>query len=256
LTSNVKYGYGLPKARADGRGSSPARRAGFVPALLVFAAAACGAVSFYEDGEKLFMDNKPLEASALLESAVKSDPKNEKAWLELGFSYQQLGRYDDAITALRKGLENSAQYRHLFYFDIGNVFFAQAKNSFAEDMFTQAIGADDSFASAYLNRANARIRLQEFSDAVADYTRYLALEPESPKRPAIEKVIGIIGAKLADAEKKRQAEEAAKKAEDDRKQALLNEISDSLQAAAEDTKSLSLGSENVLNYSEDFQLEQ
>jgi tetratricopeptide (TPR) repeat protein len=258
LAGIVKYEDSRRKSPGSAQYSGRCRVLGsaLLPVLLVFTAARIGAVSFYEEGEKLFMENRPLEAAALLESAVKSDPKNEKAWLELGFSYQQLGRYDDAVATLRKGLENSSQYRHLFYYDIGNAFFAQGKNSFAEDMFTQAIGANDSFASAYLNRANSRIRLQEFGDAVADYTRFLALEPESPKRPAIEKVITIIGSKLADAEKKRQAEEAAKKAEEDRKQILLNDISASLQAAAEDTKSLSLGSEDVLNYSEDFQLEQ
>jgi tetratricopeptide (TPR) repeat protein len=214
------------------------------------------AASFFDDGEKLFMQNKPLEASALLESAVKQDPQNEKAWLELGIAYQQLKRYDEAVAALRKGASVAVQYRHLFYYNLGNVYFTQGRNNFADDMYSQALAANDAFSPAYLNRANTRVNLQNFPDAVADYTRYLSLEPASPKRPSIEKVVAIINGKLAEAEQKKQAAEAAKQAEADRKQALLNDISSSLKAAADDTKSLSAGAENVQGYNEDFQLEQ
>jgi murein tripeptide amidase MpaA len=55
-------------------------------------------------------------------------------------------------------------------------------------------------------------------------------------------------------EQRRLEAEAQAKAEAERKRRLLEEVSASLQAAAEETQGLSAGSEGMLNYEGEFEL--
>ncbi len=201
------------------------------------------------------MKNKPAEAAARLEAALREDPANVTAALYLGIAYQQTGRYDDCIDTLRKALPRAGGKEALFAFNIGNAYFAKGAATFAEQFYSKAIEADPGMASAYLNRANARIRTGALKDAVADYGQYLTLEPSSPKRPEIEKVIALIGQQFAAAEKAKAEAEATARADEERRKRLLDEVAASLQAAAEETKGLSSGSEEVMQYDGEFVLE-
>ena len=50
--------------------------------------------------------------------------------------------------------------------------------------------------AAYLNRANARLELQSYSAARDDYVEYLRLDPATPQREPIEKLIALLGGML------------------------------------------------------------
>jgi len=214
-----------------------------------------GAAAAFSEGEALFLRNKPAEAAARLEIAVRGDPANVLAALYLGIAYQQTGRYDDSIESLRKVLPRAGERTALVAYNIGNAYFAKGAAVFAEQFYTKALESDPGMSSAYLNRANARIRTGSLKAAVDDYGEYLVLEPASPKRPAIEKVIALIGEEFAAAEKAKAVAAAAAAAEEERRRSLLDEVSASLQAAAEETKGLSSGSEDVIQYDGEFVLE-
>lgn len=209
----------------------------------------------FAEGESLFMRNKPEEAAARLEAALREDPANATAALYLGIAYQQTGRYDEAVDVLRKALPRAGERTALFSYNIGNAYFAKGAASFAEQFYTRAIESDPYMASAYLNRANARVRTGALREAVADYRDYLGIVPDSPKRPDIEKVIALIGQEFAAAERAKAAAEEAARAEEDRRRRLLDEVAASLQAAAEETRGLSSGSEDVMQYDGEFVLE-
>lgn len=208
-----------------------------------------------ELGADRFLRDKPGEALPYLEAAVKANPSDTKSYFYLGICYQQLGRLDDAVGALRKALVAGSSDEALVAFATGNAYFAQGKASFAEPFYTRAVTADPSMASAYLNRANSRVKIGSYSDAVADYGTYLSMEPSSPKRPAIEKILAAINDQLAAEATAKANAAAAAAAEEARRKALLDEVSASLQAAAEDTKSLQAGSEDVIQYDGEFVLE-
>jgi hypothetical protein len=124
-------------------------------------------------------------------------------------------------------------------------------------------------SSALLNRANMELNRSSFSSAIEDYTAYLIQDPESPQRDSIEELIGLLKARLAsDAaaaaaaaeqarieEERRLAEEAARAEEEARRAALMEEALQSLSDSGEDTKSISAGSENILEDFEDSALE-
>lgn len=218
-------------------------------------AAAQEPLSAFSQGEALFMADKPAEASPFLENAIREDPANVTAYLYLGAAYQQLKRWDQSIDVLKAALPRAGARAALVSYNIANAYFAKGAASFAEQYYTRAIEADGSFASAFLNRANARVKTGALADAVSDYSNYLVLEPASPKRPEIERLVKLIGEEFAAADREKAAAEAAAKAEEERRKKLLDEVAASLQAAAEETKGLSAGSEGVIPYDEDFQIE-
>jgi tetratricopeptide (TPR) repeat protein len=212
-----------------------AKRIALAGALFLAALAAFGASAFFEKGEALFVQNKPQDAQPLLESALNEDPTNEKIYLYLGIIYQQLGDPQKAIDVLKRGLNIATSFKDLFYYNMGNDFFSRKQYNLAEESYNSALSTNHSLAEAYLNRANARLQLQSYAGALADYTLFLQMKPQDPQRPNIEKVMALIRGVQDDIEKARVAEAA-------KQQALMNDVLNSLNNAGEDTKNLSVES--------------
>lgn len=206
-------------------------------------------------GEELFLQNKPDEALPFLEQAVSEDPAHVQAALYLGIAYQQLNKFDEAIAVYRKILPKAGSQSALVSFNLGNVYFSRENAAFAEQYYTQAINADPVYASAYLNRANTRIKTGMPQDSISDYKQYLSLEPNSAKKNQIESLIAFIENEAAAEEQRKLMAEAAAKAEAERRQRLLDEISASLQSSAENMQGLSSGAESVQGYDGEFELE-
>jgi tetratricopeptide (TPR) repeat protein len=206
-------------------------------------------------GEELFMANKPGEALEFLEAAAAEDPAHVQAFLYLGIAYQQLNRPDDAIAAYRKILPRAGAGTARVAYNLGNVYFAKGNAAFARQYYSQAIEADSAYAAAYLNRANTLIKTGDLREAITDYESYLTLEPQSAKRPQIEKLIAFIRDEFAAEERRRILAEEAARQEAERKQRLLDEVSASLQAAAGENEGLSAGTEDVQGYEGEFELE-
>jgi len=228
-------------------------------ALVVLAAVSAfplWASDLSERGTRLFLDNKPAEAAPVLELAAKEPGADERLYLYLGVAYQQLGRWDDAIGAFRKGLASSIQYRHTFQFNIANSFFAQGKTSFALEYYDQTIASDPRYAPAYLNRANARFKSGDLKGAVEDYSSYLALEPSSPQGPLIRSLLERLAKKAASDELAKAAAEAARLAEEAARQAMLDSVAQSLLEGAGNTTSLSAGSGDLEGYVEELPLDE
>ena len=257
---------------------------GFFGLFLLILVIPAGAQSDFTRGEELFRQNRPQEALRFLESAVSEDPAHVQAFMYLGIVYLQLSRVDDAIKTYSKILPRGGDETAKIAFNLGNAYFAKGDHVLARDYYTQAIREDPSYASAYLNRANALVKNGELADAVADYEEYLSLEPGSGKREQVIKLIAFIREEFAAVDRRRiMAEEAARAAElarvraeeaaraeaerrrieaeeaarieAERRRRLLQEVTESLQAAAEDSKGLSAGTEDVQDYDSEFELE-
>jgi tetratricopeptide (TPR) repeat protein len=209
----------------------------------------------FRQGEELFLRNRPAEAVAFLEKTAAAEPANITAALYLAMAYEQLGRADNAIAVYRRILPAGGDHTALIAFNLGNVYYAKGTAVFAEQFYTRAIEADPGYASAYLNRANTRIKTGALKDAIPDYELYLALEPASPKRPQIERLISLVEEEADAAERRQLAAEAAARAEAERRQQLIDEVSASLQASAGETEGFTAGSEDLTGYAGEFELE-
>lgn len=211
--------------------------------LLVLGTKVVGATPF-EEGERLYAENKPGQAKILLEEALLTEPQNPKIYHYLGIVYEQLGEHDRAIQIMQRGLPIAGELKPEFYHNMGQNFVARDEFTLAQEMFTEAIDLRSSFAEPYLNRANSRVNLKEFQGAIVDYTMYLRLKPSTPRRSDVEKMIALLTGRLDQLD-------ADARARADAERDLLNQVLNALQNASEDAQNLSTRSEDVLEEDED-----
>lgn len=251
VLSNMKHG---PRIRSPG-GS-------FLPAILFLCLAfPLPAYDFFAEGERLFRENRPAEAAPLLYQASLQAGTDPRVFVYLGICYQQTGKYADAISVFMKGTSAPGTDRKVLFYNAGNVYFLQALYTEAVTMYSRSIEIDSAYAPAYLNRANARVKLEQFAQAVEDYTVYLTLDPASWQRDPIRQLVALLSGEIraredarVKAEAERVATEAEKKAAAERYQKMLDEVSASLQSV-DNASTLSAGSEDVMQYNEEGQLE-
>ncbi len=210
-----------------------------------------GAQSIFKDGETLLSNNQLSESALLFEEVIEQEPKNEKAYLYLGYIYEVKMDYNSAISVLTKGLENTSGSKDKFYFNIANNYFKAGDYDTAAAMYSKALQNSRGFAEPYLNRANCRVKTGEYSLAVRDYNLFLNMKPNDPQRPEIEKMISMLELTMAEEETLRQQEEQRRLAQEARQKALLDSVLNSLSNAGEDTTNLSAESENI----EDIEIE-
>jgi tetratricopeptide (TPR) repeat protein len=219
------------------------------------AAVCCFGQANFNEGETLFMQNKPREALAFLENAVADDPSHAQAYLYLGIAYEQLGRTGEAIAAYRKILDRAGDLNVHVVNNLGNVYFKEGDMVDAEQCYSQAIETDPAYASAYLGRANARVKAGSLRAALDDYELYLILEPASRQRSNIERMLSFIRSEFAAEERRKLAVEEKARLEAEQRRRVLDEVTSSLQSAAGASQGLSSGAEQVEEYAGEFELE-
>jgi len=94
--------------------------------------------------------NRPARARPLLERVTEVDPRNARAWSDLGLAYVQLGEIEPALSALRRAIE-----------------------------------LDEELAVAWYNRGLMRYHLEDVPGAVADLERAHELAPQDPDIEAL-----------------------------------------------------------------------
>ena len=223
--------------------------------LIAFSSPVFGAQNAFARGEELFMLNRPQEAVRFLEIAVAEDPAHVQAFLYLGIAYLQLNRVNDAIAAYLKILPRGGRETARISYNLGNAYFLNGNFELARQYYSMAIENDPSYGPAYLNRANTQVRIGDMTGALADYEIYFLLEGDSQKREQVTRLMAFIREEIAAIERLRIAAEEAARAEAERRRQLLEQISESLHAAAGDGRSLSAGFEDIQDYDSEFQLE-
>ena len=160
----------------------------FIFVLLQLSASLCFADAFSE-GEKLYSENRPLDALIYFQKALEENPENPSAYNLLGLCYYQLADYEASQQTFVKGCELPSKLRYILYYNAGNAAFAMGDYENAEIYYTASIELNPDFPSAVLNRGNTRLKLNVFKGASEDYKRYLELEPDTNQREQIEKLI-------------------------------------------------------------------
>jgi len=200
------------------------------------------------------MNNSPEEAVPMLRAAIEQEPKRTELFFYLGVAYEQLGEYRQAVETYQKGLQNTGKKKADFHHNIGTNYLRMGELESAVEHFTRALQANGNYAPAYLNRANTRVKLEKYEQAVADYEVYLSLKPNSEQKRNIEQMIALLQEKQELAEARRRAEEERKKEQERKRKELLDQVLGSLEKSEEETKNLSAGTGEVKEYEEDFDI--
>ena len=230
--------------------------------MYLFTAAASG---FAEDaltqGKKFLLNNQPDKAVSLFYQAVSEGQNDPKINLYLGVCYISLGKYAEAEQQLLAGKSKDTAGAYLYSYNLGNIYFLQSRFTEAEEAYTAALAARRAYPPAVLNRANTYIKLEQYPQALEDYKFYLNLEPTASQRQAIQRMVTLLESEQREAEIVRMREEvrilaadAEQKAAEARYKKLQDEINANLQSV-DNASSLSAGSDETLDYSEDYNLE-
>lgn len=158
----------------------------FICVLLAAGTLHCFASDLYDRAFAAYKNNNPKEAQALFLNVLEQEGPDASVYNYLGVAYYQTGDYEKSINAFEKGCSVPFANRALLYFNAGNSAFALNDFVRAERFYTSAIAADSKYSSAYLNRANTRVKAEKYKDALADYDAYLKLQPESLQKDSIE----------------------------------------------------------------------
>ena len=212
-------------------------------------------------GKNFLLKNQPDKALPLFYQASSEGQNDPKINLYLGICYISLGKYAEAEQQLLAGKSKDTSGAYLYSYNLGNVYFSQSRFTEAEEAYTAALSVRRAYPPAVLNRANTYIKLENYSLALEDYKFYLNLEPAASQRQTIQRMISLLESEQREVEMIRMQEEAQKLAEEAERRAaearykrLQDEINANLQSV-DNASSLSAGSDETLDYSEDYNLE-
>ena len=213
------------------------------------------AQNLLEKGEEAFLNNQAREAITYLSTALEGKVGLKKHYLYLGIAYQQVGEYDQAVKTLAQGINKTPPPHANFYFNMGNSHFSDGQAEKAESAYSQAISRDETFNPPYLNRANARMHLERYQEAVQDYRLYLLREPEAPQREVIEELIRRVENYQAEETKRKEEEKERRRAEEEHRKALLQSVLSSLKDVEDDTVNLKADSEDIEEFNMELDIE-
>ena len=129
----------------------------------------------------LIIPDKQKEATKNYDRDIELDPENIMAYLKRGYTYSELGNYQDAIKDFTKAIELNPEYaaayynRGFAYFNLSNY---QSNYQRAIVDYNKAIELNDEDTGVYYNRGLAYYNLGKYQQAINDYARAIELDPE------------------------------------------------------------------------------
>jgi len=213
--------------------------------------------SFFAEGLEAFKWQKTDEAVSLFEKAVQENPGNDKVYLFLGYCWQDKKNYLKAEEIFTEGINLNGREKELLLFSRANMRAESGSFENAVSDYKSVIAMNGNLkSSAILNLANLYLNNGKLQEALDSYKTYMTVYPDNPQKENIAKLIDLLSNRLvSEAEAARLAAEQAK-AEEERKKALMEEVQASLNESGKDTKSITAGSEKIMEDLEDSALEE
>lgn len=121
-------------------------------------------------------------AIALYRQAIKQDPNYARAYSNLGFSLNKVGRYDDAIPILTEGINRTTDRAllHRLHDSLGFAMSNLKNYAGAIKEFTLAHGYNRYNPRVLYHRAESRALAGQIEVAIADVVASLDLDPDHP----------------------------------------------------------------------------
>ena len=213
--------------------------------------------SFFAKGLDAFKWQKTDEAINFFEKAAAQEPENDKIYLFLGYCLQEKKDYLKAEEAFTEGININGREKELLVFSRANMRAESGSVENAVSDYNSVIAMNGTLKSpAMLNLANIYLNNGKLQEALDSYNAYMSEYPDNPQKDNIARLISLLSNRLvSEAEAARLAAEQAK-AEEERKKALMEEVQASLNESGKDTKSITAGSEKIMEDLEDSALEE
>ena len=134
-------------------------------------------IELYDQAYGLYAQQKYQDALAILDRLLEANPKNEYAFRLRSMVEWVTDKPQSAITDLIAAQAINPRSAIISY-NLGCVYESVGMPDKAVAAYTAAIKADPAFAHAWLNRANAYMRLGDRKAALSDYKKFVTLSSE------------------------------------------------------------------------------
>jgi tetratricopeptide (TPR) repeat protein len=140
---------------------------------------------------------------------TRLDPQRPGAYINLGALYNLLDRLDEAVAALRKGIQLDPS-RGEGYYNLGLVYKRKGQIDLAVHAYREAIRINARLADAHYNLGNLYLEKEQYAQAGDCYRKALQVRPDWDKpRLGLEQAREALSAQQADEQEVEEAEEAA-----------------------------------------------
>ena len=137
---------------------------------------------------------KPTEAEAEFQKAVELDPNYAEAHHNLGLSFAEQGRYEQAIAAYRKAISLPIYSTpEVGYYNLGRAYAQVNRFQEAEDALRTAIQLQPKLSAAYYQLGVVLTATGRREEAKAAFRRARDLDPASPFGQAAVEALKTLG---------------------------------------------------------------
>lgn len=117
-----------------------------------------------------------LTPEALFQHTIAVTKNNVAAHINLGFAYQDLNRFEDALAEYRAAIEIDPKFAPAHY-NVGNVLYILGRNEEAIPEFKEAIRLYPNYTAAHCNLGTIYQKQGKVQEAFDEYTKSLAISP-------------------------------------------------------------------------------
>ncbi len=126
-----------------------------------------------------------VDTVKLLRDALRKDPKNLRAWIDLGNTLMDTHRYTEAIEAYTNALEIDPRDVNVRV-DMGTCYRNSGKPDMAIKEYRKALEYDPNHINGHKNMAVVlAYDIKNYKEAVKEFEKVLALDPNGPDTAAI-----------------------------------------------------------------------
>lgn len=122
------------------------------------------------------------DASKQAEYAIRLNPDEGTGYLVAGIAARELGRYDEAITMIKRALEDQSKTADWYvkaYAELARTYAKADRLEDAKEALDGAIGYFPEGADLYYERALVTEKLGDYKNAILDYKAVLEFDPEN-----------------------------------------------------------------------------
>jgi tetratricopeptide (TPR) repeat protein len=134
------------------------------------------AKEWYEKGLLLKKEEKYKDAVNAFKKAVSLKADYGEAFFQLGWCYNELEMYDEALETLRKEEKLKPADPARTFFEIGYAYKGLKNDSEAIVYYSKAIDEDPVYSIVYKHRGYCYYRLKQYEKALEDFKSYAGLE--------------------------------------------------------------------------------
>jgi len=149
------------------------------------------------NGINQFKQGHYIEACGLFEKAAQKFPENFEAFFNLGLSYYNIEKIDDAITSLEKAVKLNSGIAEV-HFALGECYYQKENKEKAIEAFSNVLKLQPNNAKAYYNLGITHYKYNEMKEAINAFEKSIDLEPEYSSAYY---QLGLASIKIGDIEK-------------------------------------------------------